>query len=287
MLKRLLFAVALALIAASPAGAKPPVWVVRDADSTIVLFGSVHLLPPGLDWRPAELDAALKDADDLWFELPVDPAASNRAARIVSMQGRLPEGQRLSDKLSLLGRGRLKRAVERLHLSQPAIERMRPWLAEVTLGVAQLAASGANASDGVERAIAADAPDSAKRHAFETPEQQVAFFAGAPEKDQLASLENSLRQMEGDPGAYAKLIDAWMAGDLRRLERRGVRPMRRAAPGLYRSLMVERNAVWTDTLIERLAGSGETVVVVGAAHLVGKDGVPAMLRARGIAVEGP
>ena len=285
MIKRLLLPLALAF--ATPAAAEPPVWVVRDADSTIVLFGSVHLLPPGLDWRPDALDAALKEADDLWFELPVDGDASREAAQMAVQRGMLPKGETLSARLSANGKARLQRASERLNVPMGMLDRMRPWLAEVTLGVAQLADHGANGSDGVERSLSAAAPPGAERRAFETAGEQIALFADAPEKDQLASLEQSLRQMEDDPGAFTKLIDAWLKGDLKGLERQGLEPMRRASPELYRRLVVQRNSRWTETLIERLRGSGETVVVVGAAHLIGKDSVPAMLRKRGVAVEGP
>lgn len=285
MLKRFLFPLALAF--ATPAAAEPPVWVLRDADSTIVLFGSVHLLPPGLHWRPDALEAALEKADDLWFELPIDGKSSMEAALLAVERGTLPKGQTLTSKLSDDGRARLGRAAERLNVPLEALDRMRPWLAEVTIGVAEIAFNGGNGSDGVERSLAADAPGSAKRRAFETADEQIAMFAGAPEKDQIASLEQSLRQMEEDPAAFGKLVDAWLDGDLAALEAQGLTPMRTAAPTLYRRLVVERNARWTETILKRLKGSGETVVVVGAAHLIGQDSVPAMLRQRGVAVEGP
>lgn len=285
MLKRLFLPLALAF--ATPAAAEPPVWVVRDADSTIVLFGSVHLLPAGLDWRPAALDAALKDADDLWFELPISGESSAEAAQLAVERGLLPKGETLTAKLSDDGKARLGRASERLKVPLEALDRFRPWFAEVTLGVMQLAASGANGSDGVERSLAAAAPASAERKAFETPAEQIAMFADAPEADQIASLEQSLQQMEDEPDAFKTLIDSWLAGDLAGLEAQGLTPMRTAAPELYRRLVVERNARWTDALAKRLEGKGETVVVVGAAHLIGADGVPAMLRKRGVAVEGP
>lgn len=286
MLKRFILPLAAALAMALPAGAQPPIWVVRDEDSTIILFGSVHMLPPGLDWRPAALDTALQGAEDLWFELPLDAADSQAAARIAAERGVLPRGERLSAKLSPTGRRRLEKAAKAMNLSMDALERMRPWLAEVTLGVAQLAGGGANGSDGVERTLNQAAPATAARRAFETPEQQIAFFADAPERDQIASLEDTLREMEKHPDAYSKLVNAWMAGDLRALERQGLKPMRRASPTIYRRLVVERNARWAETIAGRLRGSGETVVVVGAAHLIGKDGVPAMLRRRGVSVEG-
>ncbi len=287
MFKRLVLAAALALAVAGPAGAQPPVWVVRDADSTIVLFGSVHLLPPGLDWRPPPLEAALEEADDLWFELPIDAEASLAAAQAAVARGLLPKGETLSARLSICGRARLARAARRLGVPMATLDHMRPWLAEVTLGVAELARSGASSSDGVERSIAADAPARAERRAFETPIQQIGFFADLPEKVQVASLEHTLRQMEDDPAEFQKLVNAWLSGDTKKLEKLGLTPMRKATPEVYRALVIERNRRWTEMLVERLAGSGETVVVVGAAHLIGKDGVPAMLRARGISVEGP
>lgn len=285
MLKRLCIFVALAF--ATPVAAEPPVWVVRDADSTMILFGSVHLLPAGLDWRPAALGVALKDADDLWFELPVSSESSMQAAQLAAARGQAPPGETLTAKLSEQGKARLGRASGRLHISLEALNHMRPWFAELTLGVAQLAARGANGSDGVEGSLSAAAPKTAQRRAFETAAEQVALFADAPEKDQLASLEQSLQQMEEDPQAFEKLVAAWLAGDVDELEALGLAPMRSSAPDLYRRLVVDRNARWTDALTERLRGSGETVVVVGAAHLIGPDGVPAMLRRRGVAVEGP
>lgn len=287
MVTRLFLPLLAALSIAAPAAAKPPVWVVKDADSTIVLFGSVHMLPPGLDWRPEALDAALKEADDVWFELPLDGDSSREAQQISFERGLLPAGETLSSKLSRKGRKRLKEAAERLHLDMRVIDRMRPWLADVTVSVAQIASEGANGSDGVERTIAAAAPKSAERKAFETAADQILYVADTPEKEQLVALEDTLRDLNAQKADYSGLVNIWMSGDLSHLQREALDPMRKRTPTLYSRMVPERNARWADALVQRLAGSGETVVVVGAAHLVGKDGLPAMLRARGVAVEGP
>ena len=273
--------------APAPARAQPPVWVVRDADSQIVLFGSVHLLPPGLDWSPPVLDEALKRADDLWFELPVDGAAGEESARLALRHGMLPPGETLSAKLSRRAALRLEHQAAELGLPLPALQTMRPWLAEITLTVAHIAREGGSGVAGVEHSVAAVAPASAERRAFETAAEQIAVFAEATERDQVVSLEQTLRQLETEPQAFKRLVDAWLAGDLKALERHGLKPLRRSSPRLYRRLIVRRNARWAEQIAARLEGSGETVVVVGAGHLIGKDGLPAMLRARGIAVEGP
>lgn len=279
-------ALTLGLAAVGPAAAEPAMWTVRDADSTIVLFGSVHLLPDGLDWRPRALEAALAKADDLWFETPVDDASAAQVARIAQQRGYLPAGQSLTAMLSPEGQKRLARQAGKLGLSPAALDRLTPWLADVSLSVAALARQGAGTDSGVERTLAQAAP-AARRQAFETGAEQIAFFADLPLAEQLASLEDTLRQLDEDPGFYDELVGAWMAGDVRALQSLGLDPMKQASAALYERLIVARNRRWVETIRQRLAGSGETVIIVGAGHLVGPDGVPALLRARGIHVEGP
>lgn len=275
-------ALALATLPA-PAAAEPTVWTIRDADSTIVLFGSVHLLPGGLDWRPATLDAALAEADDLWFETLTDDSASGLAARRL---GVLPAGESLMTRLTPQGRARLQRQGERLGLSPAAVDGLRPWLADLTLSVAALLQDGAFADAGVERTLETAAPAATRRY-FESPAEQIDFLAGAPESDQLASLEETLRQLDEDPELFSRLVRAWLAGDQAAIEQLGVAPIRTLSPVLYERLLAGRNRRWAEIILARLAGSGTTVMVVGAGHLTGPDGVPALLRARGVAVEGP
>ncbi len=269
------------------AAAQPPVWIVKDADSTIVLFGSVHVLPPGLDWQPSALKAALAKADDLWFELPVDPVSQAAGVQVIREKGLLPAGESLLGKLTPAGRDRLARLAPKLGLSLEQVDHLRPWLADVTVGLSDMAQRGAGASDGVEQSISAAAPTTAKREAFETAEQQISFLADAPEADQLASLEDTLRQIEEEPDAYDRLLAAWLNGDLKALQTEGLEPMMKASPDLYDRMITQRNARWVEAISQRMKGSGETVIVVGAGHLVGPGGVPALLRARGFTVEGP
>jgi len=290
MIRRVLGAFAgvlLAGCAAQEASARPPIWVVRDADSELVLFGSVHVLPPGLAWRPAELDAALAKADDLWFELPIDPASEAKVGQLAAARGMLPPDQSLSKMLSPDGAQRLEKAAADLGVSMAVLDRLEPWFAEVALAGAQFMKSGADANSGVEKTLAASAPASAARKAFESPEEQIAIFDAAPLPEQIASLEESLRELERNPRAYDELVAVWMAGDLKALDDDALGPLRAAAPGLYARLVTQRNERWIKTIRARLDGSGKTVVVVGVGHLVGADGLPTRLRALGYEVEGP
>jgi hypothetical protein len=282
-----LLSAVLALAAAAPAAAKPPVWIVRDKDSELVLFGSVHVLQADLDWRPAALDRALKTADDLWFELPIDADSQAETARLAGAHGYLPQDQSLSALLSPKGRQRLAQACAKYGLSPPLLDRLEPWYAEVALSVAQFRADGAEAETGVEQTLSATAPASAQRRAFETPAQQIAMFDGASRAAQIQSLEETLADIAAGKNDYKGLVRAWMAGDVRTLDREVLQPLRAASPEIYDRLVVQRNAAWTTTLDARLKGKGRTVVVVGVGHLVGPGGLPARLRALGYSVEGP
>lgn len=273
-------------LCAGVARAEPPIWVARDADSEMVIFGSFHVLPPGLLWRPAALDAALSRADDLWFELPVDEATERETGRLAGALGVLPAAQSLSALLGPRDAARLARLAQAYGVDRMLLDRLEPWLAEVSLAAGVYRRAGAGAEHGVERAVSAAAPPAVRREAFETPAEQIDFFDKTPLADQLASLRATLDEIEADPKAYERLIAAWMAGDIKALERETA-ALRKASPVLFQRLVVQRNVRWTARLDTRLKGRGRTVVVVGAGHLVGEDGVPARLRALGYSVTGP
>ena len=272
---------------ASPGWAKPPVWIVRDADSEMILFGSVHVLPPGLDWRPEALAKALPAADDLWFEIPMDPAASAQVGQMAVNMARLAPGRTLQSLLTSRDRTRLAKVCKRLGLSPGQLDPFEPWFAEVLLATAEFQAAGAAASSGVEETLSGAASPHTERRALETARQQLEMFDQAPMADQIASIEDTLRQMEDDPKAYDRLVAAWTAGDVRSLDREALAPLRRAAPEIYRRLVTDRNQAWVGPLNERLKGHGLTIVVVGIGHLIGPGGVPARLRALGYSVQGP
>ena len=284
---RVLAALAAVLALAGPARADPPMWVVRDADSELVLFGSVHLLPPDLAWRTVALDEALARAEDLWLELPVDEASQQQGAKLAQQRMLLPKGQTLDGQLSAAGRTRLRRIAPGLGLTAQQLQPLRPWMAEVTLTVALAQRAGATSGGGVEQTLSRDPTVTARRRAFETVEQQVALFADAPPKEQVAALEQTMREIEEDPLSYDRLAKAWAASDLAALQAEALDPMRKQSPALFKRLVSDRNRAWTGMIVERLKGSGRTVVVVGAGHLIGRDGLPQRLRALGYRVEGP
>nr|MBA3812493.1 TraB/GumN family protein [Caulobacteraceae bacterium] len=274
-------------LAAARASAQPPVWTIRGARGAALLFGSVHLLPTGLDWRPRALTQAVSEADELWFELPIDQATNAEAVRLASRRGILPRGERLSDHLTADQNARLGRVAASLGVARAGFETMRPWFAEVTLSLLVDERAGAAASQGVEAQIETVAPPTARRRSFETARQQIAFLADAAMADQVAVLDETLREIEERPDSYGRMVGEWMTGDLKGLAADALEPLRRASPTTYRRLITERNRRWAAALRRRLARPGAIVVVVGMGHLVGPDGVPALMKAGGAQVEGP
>lgn len=284
---RLLGVLAAAFLFTASAHAAPPIWVVKDGDSEMLLFGSIHVLPPGLAWRPAALDAGLKRADDLWFELPAGPAAEQEIARLAATTGVLPPGQSLFTLLTPRDAELLIRAADSFGLDKTTLDRLEPWLAEVALAGAAYRAAGADTEHGVEKTVESTAPARIRRQALETPAEQLSLFDQTPQAEQIASLNQTVRELQDDPDGYNKLVRAWLAGDADALDREALEPLRKASPNVFRRLVTERNARWTVELDGRLKGKGRTVVVVGVGHLVGSDGLPSRLRALGYSVTGP
>jgi uncharacterized protein YbaP (TraB family) len=284
---RFLAGLVAALVLAVPAHAEPPIWTVRDGDSEMLIFGSIHVLPPGLAWRPAALDAGLQAADDLWFELPSGPEAEQEIARLAAASGILPPGQSLFRILEPRDAELLIRAADGLGVDKTTLDRLEPWLAEVALAGAAYKAAGGDTQYGVEKIVEATAPATVRRRAFETPAEQLRLFDQSPQAEQIASLNQTVRDLAEDPDAYSKLVRAWLEGDAGALDREALEPLRQASPGVFQRLVTQRNANWTKALDARLKGKGRTVVVVGVGHLVGEGSLPARLRALGYSVTGP
>lgn len=281
-----LAAVLALLLAPACARAEPPVWVIKDADSTITLFGSIHLLPQ-VQWKPKAVTEALRTADDVWFEIPLDEASKLAVSQSAVGLGMMPADQTLRGVLDPATRARLEKVAPTLNLPPAYLDRLQPWMADLVISQAFVDKVGARASQGVETVLYAEVPKGAQLKAFETGMQQLRMLAGLPQKDQIAGLAETLRQIEEEPEAFDDIVGQWLKGDLSGLAQEALEPIRKASPAYYDVLITRRNADWVKQIKQRLAGKGETLMVVGVGHLVGPGGVPAMLRAEGVKVEGP
>ena len=265
-------------------GAGPALWVIRDADSTIYLFGTVHVLRPTTAWGSDAVDAAFDSATRLILEVanPDDQAA---AMPLIQQYGISPATP-LSSLLTADEMAALDVAARSMGMTAAQLDPLRPWLAALTLSVAPLTKAGYDPQSGVDlllkaRAEAAGMPVSG----FETIDEQLRILAGFPEAGQLDFLRSTLEDMDDATVELDKLVSAWADGDVETIEAVGVAPMRDESELMYQSILVNRNVNWAGQIETLLDGSGTVFIAVGAAHLAGDDSVQTKLAERGITAE--
>ena len=271
-------------IAPAAAEAGPALWVIRDADSTIYLFGTIHVLRPQTIWRWVEVEDAFDSADQIWFEIsnPDDQAAM---IPLVQQHGLSPD-RPLNGLLNAAENTQLTEAANAVGVPPAQMNIFRPWLAGLTLSVAPLVKAGYDPQSGVEQVLKARAVAANKSiHGFETIDEQVRILAGMPEEQQLAFLRSVLEGYEDATVELDALVNAWAAGDVRAIERSAVTEMRREEPVIYRAMLTDRNTNWAGQIQTMLDGSGTAFLAVGAAHLAGPDSVQAILARRGVRAE--
>lgn len=270
--------------AAATTNAAPALWVLRDADSTIYLFGTVHLMRPDVSWTTPQIAEAFDSSDELWLELE-NPGDQAGAAPLIMQLGISPQTP-LSSLLTTEEFSQLDAAARSVGLSGAAMDPMRPWLAALTLSVAPLQAAGYDPNAGIDMVLRARALEAGRPiQGLETMEQQLRFFAGMPEEAQLEFLRESLGSFDQAVALVDQLADRWSAGDPDGLYASGAAEMKAVYPDLYDLILTTRNADWANQIEQEMAGSGTVFVAVGALHLAGPDSVQAQLAARGITVE--
>ena len=264
-------------------GSGPALWVIRDADSTLYLFGTVHFLRPTTVWRSARVDAAFDSADQIWFEIS-NPDDQSAIVPLVQQHGVSPD--RPLSRLVTTGQLSLLDAAARsIGSSAVQMDVYRPWLAALTLSIAPLSRAGYDPQSGVELILKARADAAGKPvHGFETIDRQVRILAGMPEADQLAFLASTLESFDDATVDLDQMVEAWARGDLAAFEAVALDDMETESPALHRALLVERNTDWANQIQTMLEGSGTVFIAVGAAHLAGDDSVQEILEDRGVAV---
>lgn len=265
---------------------KPAMWKIADADTTVYLFGTVHVLPPTLSWHSPAVDKALDEAKAVYFE--TDTEGDQAAFReILNRLGLYEPSERLSDRLELKDLELLRSALAKLDLPLIAIESMRPWYAGIVISEAVVRKAGYDVSSGVESVMRPVARKAGKEIRFlETVEEQMSSFATLPEDVQIRFLTSGLTEIDSASQELGDLVNAWKAGNVEALSRLLIDEDLGTIPDLHDALLTHRNANWApeiDTLMKSEAGT--FVVAVGAAHLVGKDSVLEMLKPLGYAPE--
>ena len=264
----------------------PALFVARDADSTMYLFGTLHIRRADQPWGGARAQEGLAETAEVWTEIPISPETDAAIQSLTFRYGLAESGRPLSSYFNDEENARIRAAAQRAGVQPAMLEAFKPWLAGVTLSVMPMIQAGYDPEAGADRLIDAYADEHGKTmRSFETAEQQIQMLAGLSEEAQRQMLLESLSEIDAGVAQMEEMTNAWQNGDLTTLERLVVTEMRTDYPEFYNALLVERNNTWVPVLTRELEGSGVDFVAVGAAHLLGPDGVIAQLRARGYTVE--
>lgn len=268
--------------ASGQAVAAPAMWRVSDGDSQVFLFGTLHALKPSQPWRTPLYDAVLARAGTVWFEADLQSGDPDTIRLLVQRYGFDPD-RPLSRKLAPSDLGALARQTDLAR-----VDHLRPWAAALMLSMQPALAKGASVDKGADLTITRAARAESKRiRAFETLEDQARMFASLPEASEVRYLTAVVRERSRGPRLRlpfkpATLEEAWLSGALGPAQ---IADMRSENPALYQAFLKRRNEAWAETLAAEMAGSGVELVNVGAFHLIGSDGLPALLAARGFKVE--
>ena len=264
--------------------ADPALWVVRDADTTIYMFGTVHALQPGLTW----FDGAVKDAFDrsqtLVMELPTEAAAEVPA--VMASLSVAPDATPLTQRLNEEQRATYTQAMQRFNLPVAQFENRAPWLPGVMLTMMPLVQAGFDPSNGVEMTLTrAAAAQNKPIIGLETARSQLSLFGDLSMETQIhflmSSAEESLKGVE----PMQQMVTLWREGkpdELGTLINEGFNDY----PDIRVPLLTNRNRNWADWVVTKLNETGGIYfMAVGAGHLAGDDSVQAVLASRGITSE--
>ncbi|MNS32436.1 TraB family protein [compost metagenome] len=271
-------------VTAAPAGSGPGLWVVRDADSTIYLFGTVHVLKPETPWGTARVDQAFASADEYWFEI-ADLADQTGVMPVIQARGVSPD-RPLSSLLTAEEMTDLDAAARTVGATAAQLDPLRPWLASLQLALASIQKAGYVAANGGDQILHARAAATGKPiKGFETAPQQIGFIADMSEDAQLAMLRSGLKEFDTAEVVLGQMVTAWSTGDVEGLDALIGQEMKAESPEMYAVMLTQRNTNWADQIQTLLAGSGTAFISVGAGHLAGSDSLQAQLEQRGVSVE--
>jgi hypothetical protein len=276
----LLPAAALADSAASPV----TMWMAEGASNRVYVLGSIHLLREQDHPLPRIIGDAYEDAEILYMELDMDDLDPLHMQATINRLGMLEEGTSLREVMGDELYAEAATLATGLEIPLEMLDRTEPWFAAITVEQLVLARIGFNPAYGVEMHLLKKASADGKEIlGFETVEQQLGYLDGLSLEAQRALLMQTLTESAAIGEIMDDLILAWRSGDIDYLEQTLLDDVS-GYPELYDAIVADRNRLWVDTIDELLDDGEDYLVIVGALHLVGEDGVPRLLEQRGVRI---
>lgn len=259
-------------------------WKASGTPGTVYLVGSVHLLSK--DYYPLNpaLESAFDASDVLVEELDLGEVSLPQSQGLMLARGALPPGETLSRVISPATYERVSQRVAGLGLPMEALSRFKPWAIALTLLAVEWQKAGFDATLGLDRHFFDRAVASGRAvQGLESLEFQISRFDGLTSDQQDRMLAETLQELDTQKSSVVQLADAWRSGDVAAVERVVLKDVQQDKQ-MYERLLVDRNREWLPKIEALFARRGAAFVVVGAAHLVGPDGLVQMLRAKGYTV---
>jgi uncharacterized protein len=264
--------------AAAPANG-PALWQVADEDTTIYLFGTVHVLPEGVAWYDATIEKALTGADVIVTEIPMDAPSEAELQQLTIAKGLLPPGTTLRSLLTPEQSTVYSAAMTKLGVPVEGFDMFKPWLAGLTLSILPLMQQGYSPDSGVEKVLLSKVPGK-PTGALETGEFQLGIFDGMPQEAQVSFMMEAATGIDEIKPTLDRMVTEWAKGDadaLAALMNEGM-----TDPAVADALLYSRNANWAEWIDNRLDQPGTVFIAVGAGHLAGAKSVQDYLAQKGI-----
>ena len=269
---------------AATTGPKPAMWQVADQDTTIYLFGTIHLLPPNSSWRSPPFNAAVQQSQSLIVETLIDTANPQQLASEMAAMGFSSGLPPIAERVPPAKRPLLEAAIAKSGIPRPLFDRMESWAAAFTLLGVQFQTLGLQGDQGVEAVLRQEFTAAGKTVGqLETNREQLAVFDRLPENAQRQLLEGSIEAPAETRVKFDAMLRAWLSGDVEAIATTFNDDLRES-PELKAALLTRRNAQWADWIARRMQSPGVVMVAVGAGHLAGDVSVLRYLESRGMRV---
>ena len=260
--------------------ADPAMWVVRDDDTTIYLFGTFHLLD-GRPWFNDEVKSAFDSSSELVLEAAL-PENMADLQPLVMRYAVYPDGRKLSERLTPEQNTALSQALSSMGAPAAAFDQFEPWFVSMTMVSLAAQRLGASPENGPEAILSLAARQRQMPVSeLEGFEWQMRLFDELPEEQQLAQLRQTIDALDEMDEMMAPMLDAWSTGNVERLVEL-MKEHEAQDRSLHQTLFVNRNRTWAEWVDNRLDRPGTVFVAVGAGHLAGADSVQSVLATRGI-----
>ena len=279
----------LAIAPTAPAEARssngPALWEVKDKDTTVYLFGTIHLLPKDSRWRTPKFDKALQNSQSLVVETLIDTSNPQQLAGVMAALGFSSGLPPIAERVPVAKRAALETAIAKTRIPRQMFDRMETWAASFTLLGVQFQTLGVEGEQGVEAVLRRSFAAAGKPVGqLETNHEQLGFFDRLPESAQRQLLEGAITQPQEMRAQFNDMLQSWLTGDVDKIGNTFNRDLS-SSPELKAALLTRRNYNWSQWIERRMATPGSVMLAVGAGHLAGEASVQQYLKSRGYKIK--